>query len=61
MRCGGRQLFSIFLFFGVWCCVGRCFGFGLYLGFRRGTWEVLCVLRDLRVEILGGLRNGLKV
>ena len=24
-------------------------------------WEVLCVLRDLRVEVLGGLRNGLKV
>ena len=23
-------------------------------------WEVLCVLRDLRVEVLGGLRNGLK-
>ena len=24
-------------------------------------WEVLCVLRDLLVEILGGLRNGVKV
>ena len=23
-------------------------------------WEVLGVLRDLRVEMLGGLRNGLK-
>ena len=24
-------------------------------------WEVLCVLRDLLVQILGGLRNGVKV
>ena len=38
---------------GAWC-------FGIYLGFWCGTWEVLCVLRDLRVEVLGGLRNRLK-
>ena len=23
-----------------------------------GFWEMLCVLRDVLVEILGGLRNG---
>ena len=41
--------------------LGGALRFGLYLGFRRGIWEVLCVLRDLRVELLGGLRNGVKV
>ena len=37
------------------CLVG-CFVSGLFCGF----WEVLCVLRDLRVDLLGGLRNGVK-
>ena len=39
-------------------CIGLagCFVSGLLWWF----WEVLCVLRDLRVEVLGGLRNGLK-
>ena len=41
--------------------LGGALRFGLYLGFRRGIWEVLCVLRDLLVEVLGGLRNGVKV
>ena len=30
-------------------------------GLLYWIWEVLCVLRDLRVEMLGGLRNGVKV
>ena len=47
-------------------CFEACFVLGgalwdLYLGFRRGIWEVLCVLVFWRVEILGGLRNGVKV
>ena len=41
------------------CCLGLvgCFVFGIIVL----VWEVLCVLRDLLVEILGGLRNGVKV
>ena len=39
---GGASDFVLCL--GVWYCVGRYFGFGLYLGFRCGNWEVLCVL-----------------
>ena len=33
----------------------------LFRDYCVGCWEVLCVLRDLRVEVLGGLRNGVKV
>ena len=41
------------------CCIWLvgCFVSGLLLL----CWEVPCVFRDLRVELLGGLRNGLKV
>ena len=62
------------LCFGVWGCVGRCFGFWVVLWmivfvfgllcFRDyciGFWQVLCVLWDLRVEMLGGLRIEVKV
>ena len=40
------------------CCLDLvgCFVLGLLFL----CWEVLCVLRDLWVEILGGLRNGVK-
>ena len=40
------------------CCLDLvgCFVSGLLYWFLG----VLCVLRDLRVEILGGLRNGVK-
>ena len=40
------------------CCI-----IGGLLCFRDcciDCWEVLCVLWDLRVEMLGGLRNGVK-
>ena len=46
------------------CVMDNCIGFGALLCFRDicvGCWEVLCVLRDLLVEILGGLRNGVNV
>ena len=46
------------------CFMDNCIGFGMLLCFRDicvGCWEVLCALKDLRVEILGGLRNGVKV
>ena len=46
------------------CVLGYCIGFGRLLCFGIVVlvcWEVLCVLRDLLVEMLGGLRNGLKV
>ena len=33
----------------------------LFSGLLCWFWEVLCVLRDLRVEMLGGLRNEVKV
>ena len=49
------------LCFGVWCCVGRCFDFELYLGFWCGIWEVLVYCGFGRVDFLGGLRNGVKV
>ena len=41
------------------CCLDLvgCFVSGLLCW----IWEVLCVFRDLRVEVLGGLRNGVKV
>ena len=56
---GGASDFVLCL--GVGCCVGRYLGFGLYLGFRCGNWEVLCALVLWEVEILGRLRNGVKV
>ena len=40
---GGALVLSCIWNFGLG--FGRCFGFGLYLGFRCGTWEVLCVLQ----------------
>ena len=43
------------------CVLDYCIGFGRLLCFGIDCWEVLCVLRDLLVEMLGGLRNGLKV
>ena len=48
---------------GFGLCYECLFGFGgllLFGDYCVGCWEVLCVLRDLRVEVLGGLRNGLK-
>ena len=42
----------------------KCIWFGGLLCFGiivLVCWEVLCVLRDLLVEILGELRNGVKV
>ena len=41
--------------------LGGALCFGLYLEFRCGNWEVLCALVLWEVEILGGLRNGVKV
>ena len=40
----------------------NCIGWwvSLFSGLFCGSWEVLCVLWDLRVDLLGGLRNGLK-
>ena len=32
----------------------------LFSGLLYCFWEMLCVLRDLRVDLLGGLRNGVK-
>ena len=46
------------------CVLDSCIGFGGLLCFRDyciDCWEVLCVLRDLRVDLLGGLKNGVKV
>ena len=58
MRCGVRAGLWIFVLCGV--VLGGALCFGLYLGFRRGIWEVLCALVFWEVEILGGLRNGVK-
>ena len=40
------------------CCIG--WWVALFSGLLHWFWEVLCVLRDLRVELLGGFRNGVK-
>ena len=62
MRCGVRAVLRIlFLCFGVWCCVGRCFDVELYLGVWCGIWEVPVYCGFGRVDFLGGLRNGVKV
>ena len=44
------------------CVLDYCIGLvGCFVsGCCVDCWEVLCVLRDLRVEMLGGLRNGVK-
>ena len=39
---GGASDFVLCL--GVWCCVGRYFGFGFVFGVSAWDWEVLCVL-----------------
>ena len=40
-------------------CIG--FGVALFRDYCIGFWEMLCVLVFWEVEILGGLRNGVKV
>ena len=49
------------LCFGLEVVFGSALCFGLYLGCRCGIWDVLCALVFWEVEILGGLRNGVKV
>ena len=49
---------------GFGLCFGLLYWFGGLLCFGIvciDCWEVLCVLRDLRVEMLGGLRIEVKV
>ena len=81
MRSGVRAVFRFFFFlclcFAFGIALGGALCFGLYLGFRRGIWEVLCVLDCIwdfgvgfgrcfvycgfgRVDLGGGLRNGVK-
>ena len=45
------------------CVLDDCLSWwvALFRDYCVGCWEVLCVLRDLRVEVLGGLRNGVKL
>ena len=59
---GIGRCFVFWIVFGVslWE-LGGALCFGLYLRFRCGNWEVLCALVLWEVEILGGLRNGVKV
>ena len=45
MRCGVRAVLRIlFCALGLGVVLGGALCFGLYSGFRRGTWEVLSVL-----------------
>ena len=41
--------------------LGGALCIGLYYGLLYLFWEVLCVLVFSEVDMLGGLRNGLKV
>ena len=75
MRSGVREVFRFFLCFAVWHCHGRCFVFwgvfgisawdlgvalcfGLYFGVGFGRCFVYC--GSGRVDLGGGLRNGVK-
>ena len=58
--CWCWQVLWIVFKISVWDLVGAlCFG--LYLGFRCGTWELLVYCGFGRVDLVGGLRNGVKV
>ena len=57
----GQVLFRCFGFSVVLWIIVLVWWVALFSGLLYCFWEVLCVLRDLRVEILGGLRNGMKV
>ena len=61
MRCCVGRCFGFWIVFGVWAWdLGGALCFGLYLGFRRGIREALRVLQVRRVDLLGGLRIGVK-
>ena len=51
----------LFCVLGLDVVLGGASCFGLCFGLLYWFWEVLCVLVFRRVELLGGLRNGLKV
>ena len=66
-------MLGYWLFYGLGYVLFRCFGFWVVFWIAVWTWwvalfrdccidcwEVLCVLRDLLVDLLGGLRNGVK-
>ena len=55
----GKEVVLILFVFGVVLVGALCFG--LYYGLLYWFWEVLCVLGIWEVEILGGLRNEVKV
>ena len=62
MRCGVRAVLRIlFRALGLGVVLGGALCFGLYLGFGRGIWEVLVYCGLGRVDLVGGLRNGVKV
>ena len=75
---GEGSCFDFVLCFGLEVVLGGALCFELYLGFRRGIWEVFCVLDCIwdfgvgfgrcfvycgfgRFDLVGGLRNGMKV
>ena len=46
---GKEAVLFLFCVVGLDEVLGGALCFGLYLGFRRGIWEVLCVLWFLKV------------